>query len=112
MGFIMEKEQSYKNAAINYENAWKFTNESNPAIGMLGKKITVYVGKSDNYLAINLLFISKKPINCKIVDKNYTHVYFYIQQGDGICVINLIFNFNVFFVSNYKYYPVIEIKHK
>lgn len=33
MGFIMEKEQSYKDAALNYENAWKFTNESNPAIG-------------------------------------------------------------------------------
>ncbi len=33
MGFIMEKEQSYKDAAFNYENAWKNSNESNPAIG-------------------------------------------------------------------------------
>merc|ERR1719378_1938513 len=33
LGFIMEKEQSYKDAAMNYEKAWKFTNESSPAIG-------------------------------------------------------------------------------
>ena len=29
----MEKEQAYKDAAFNYENAWKYSNESNPAIG-------------------------------------------------------------------------------
>ena len=29
----MEKEQSYKDAAYHYENAWKNSNESNPAIG-------------------------------------------------------------------------------
>jgi len=33
MGFIMEKEQSYKDAAFNYENAWSNANEANPAIG-------------------------------------------------------------------------------
>jgi tetratricopeptide repeat protein 21B len=32
-GFIMEKEQSYKDAAHNYEMAWKFTNTNNPVIG-------------------------------------------------------------------------------
>jgi tetratricopeptide repeat protein 21B len=32
-GFIMEKEQSYKDAAHNYEMAWKFTNSNNPVIG-------------------------------------------------------------------------------
>ncbi|KAL8568907.1 Tetratricopeptide repeat protein 21B [Nucella lapillus] len=32
-GFIMEKEQSYKDAAINYENAWRFGNKHNPVIG-------------------------------------------------------------------------------
>ena len=31
----MEKEQSYKDAAINYENAWKYGNKNNPVIGML-----------------------------------------------------------------------------
>ncbi len=29
----MEKEQSYKDAADNYEVAWKMENESNVAIG-------------------------------------------------------------------------------
>eukprot|EP00002_Diphylleia_rotans_P017871 TRINITY_DN3468_c0_g1_i2.p1 TRINITY_DN3468_c0_g1~~TRINITY_DN3468_c0_g1_i2.p1 ORF type:complete len:725 (-),score=154.22 TRINITY_DN3468_c0_g1_i2:184-2358(-) len=33
LGFIMEKEQSYKDAADNYELAWKFCNKTNPAIG-------------------------------------------------------------------------------
>uniref|UniRef100_S4RS46 Tetratricopeptide repeat domain 21B n=1 Tax=Petromyzon marinus TaxID=7757 RepID=S4RS46_PETMA len=33
MGFIMEKEQSYKDAALNYELAWKYTSQSNPTIG-------------------------------------------------------------------------------
>ena len=33
MGFIMEKEQSYKDAAGNYELAWKYGNKSNPNIG-------------------------------------------------------------------------------
>ena len=34
-GFIMEKEQSYKDAAISYENAWRFGNKNNPVIGKL-----------------------------------------------------------------------------
>ncbi|XP_039093106.1 tetratricopeptide repeat protein 21A isoform X1 [Hyaena hyaena] len=33
MGFIMEKEQSYKDAAANYELAWKYSHQANPAIG-------------------------------------------------------------------------------
>ncbi|XP_074652535.1 tetratricopeptide repeat protein 21B-like [Tubulanus polymorphus] len=33
MGFVMEKEQSYKDAAKNYEMAWKYGNKNNPAIG-------------------------------------------------------------------------------
>ncbi|KAL3836422.1 hypothetical protein ACJMK2_021855 [Sinanodonta woodiana] len=33
MGFVMEKEQSYKDAAINYEMAWKYGNKNNPVIG-------------------------------------------------------------------------------
>ena len=35
LGFIMEKEQAYADAAINYELAWKLTNCSNPALGKL-----------------------------------------------------------------------------
>ncbi|KAJ3117392.1 Tetratricopeptide repeat protein 21B [Phlyctochytrium bullatum] len=33
LGFIMEKEASYKDAAENYENSWKLERESNPSIG-------------------------------------------------------------------------------
>uniref|UniRef100_A0A663ESB3 Tetratricopeptide repeat protein 21B n=1 Tax=Aquila chrysaetos chrysaetos TaxID=223781 RepID=A0A663ESB3_AQUCH len=34
MGYIMEKEQAYKDAALNYEMAWKYGNQMNPTIGM------------------------------------------------------------------------------
>lgn len=37
MGFIMEKEQAYKDAATNYELAWKYSNQANPAVGELRK---------------------------------------------------------------------------
>lgn len=33
MGYIMEKESSYANAAEFYENAWGFSTESDPAVG-------------------------------------------------------------------------------
>ncbi|KAK2186994.1 hypothetical protein NP493_181g04009 [Ridgeia piscesae] len=33
MGYIMEKEQSYKDAAMNYEMAWKYNKKNNPTIG-------------------------------------------------------------------------------
>ncbi|XP_043931290.1 tetratricopeptide repeat protein 21B [Protopterus annectens] len=33
MGYIMEKEQGYRDAALNYEMAWKFGNQTNPTIG-------------------------------------------------------------------------------
>uniref|UniRef100_A0A2K6ETV2 Tetratricopeptide repeat domain 21B n=1 Tax=Propithecus coquereli TaxID=379532 RepID=A0A2K6ETV2_PROCO len=33
MGYIMEKEQAYTDAALNYEMAWKHGNQMNPAVG-------------------------------------------------------------------------------
>ncbi|KAI2804077.1 Tetratricopeptide repeat protein 21B [Blomia tropicalis] len=33
IGYIMEKEQSYRDAAANYELAWHYSNDSNPVIG-------------------------------------------------------------------------------
>uniref|UniRef100_A0A8C0VTI5 Tetratricopeptide repeat domain 21B n=1 Tax=Castor canadensis TaxID=51338 RepID=A0A8C0VTI5_CASCN len=33
MGYIMEKEQAYTDAAFNYEMAWKHGNQTNPAVG-------------------------------------------------------------------------------
>ncbi|KAJ8012813.1 hypothetical protein DPEC_G00046770 [Dallia pectoralis] len=33
MGYIMEKEQAFRDASLNYEMAWKYGNETNPTIG-------------------------------------------------------------------------------
>ena len=33
MGYIMEKEQTHRDAFKNYELAWKYGNQSNPNIG-------------------------------------------------------------------------------
>ncbi|KAM5158028.1 tetratricopeptide repeat protein 21A [Mantella aurantiaca] len=33
LGFIMEKEQSYKDAAVNYTLAWNYSSQSSPAVG-------------------------------------------------------------------------------
>ncbi|KAJ4933159.1 hypothetical protein JOQ06_029994 [Pogonophryne albipinna] len=33
LGYIMEKEQSFRDAALNYELAWKYGNRTNPTIG-------------------------------------------------------------------------------
>ncbi|CAG7836405.1 unnamed protein product [Allacma fusca] len=63
LGFIMEKEQAYADAAINYEQAWKLTNCSNPSLGyklgfnyLKAKRYTdaidvchVVLGKHPNY---------------------------------------------------------------
>uniref|UniRef100_A0A673NGC3 Tetratricopeptide repeat protein 21B-like n=1 Tax=Sinocyclocheilus rhinocerous TaxID=307959 RepID=A0A673NGC3_9TELE len=35
MGYIMEKEQSFRDAALNYEMAWKYSNQTNPTIGKI-----------------------------------------------------------------------------
>ena len=48
MGFIMEKESSYKDAAQHYEMAWKFSNKANPS-GLLYKlfhQLFVYIYKN------------------------------------------------------------------
>lgn len=47
MGFIMEKETSYKDAAINYESAWKLQQETNPSIGF---KLAFNYLKSRRYI--------------------------------------------------------------
>jgi len=52
MGFIMEKEASYVDAAYHYENAWKLVRESNPAIGF---KLAFNYMKANKYVdAINI----------------------------------------------------------
>eukprot|EP01137_Pigoraptor_chileana_P035464 Opistho-2@29514 len=47
MGYIMEKEQSYRDASDHYENAWKFSSESNPAVGF---KLAFNYLKAKRYL--------------------------------------------------------------
>lgn len=37
LGHVMEKEQSYADAATNYEQAWKYSHENNPNIGKKNK---------------------------------------------------------------------------
>lgn len=33
LGYIAEKEQSYREAAVQFENAWRMTNQRNPTVG-------------------------------------------------------------------------------
>ena len=43
LGFIMEKEQSYHDAAQNYEKSWKYGNQANPSIGKCHhEQVSVY----------------------------------------------------------------------
>uniref|UniRef100_A0A803TSB4 Tetratricopeptide repeat domain 21B n=1 Tax=Anolis carolinensis TaxID=28377 RepID=A0A803TSB4_ANOCA len=52
MGYIMEKEQAYKDAAANYEMAWKYGNQTNPTIGF---KLAFNYLKAKRYIdAINV----------------------------------------------------------
>uniref|UniRef100_A0A674KDX6 Tetratricopeptide repeat domain 21B n=1 Tax=Terrapene triunguis TaxID=2587831 RepID=A0A674KDX6_9SAUR len=46
MGYIMEKEQAYKDAAVNYEMAWKYGNQTNPTIGMFTQPIFLSCGNT------------------------------------------------------------------
>ena len=58
MGFIMEKESSYKDAAQHYEMAWKFSNKANPS-GLLYNffhQLFVYIYILKQFLFFLLLF--------------------------------------------------------
>ncbi|XP_066900631.1 tetratricopeptide repeat protein 21A isoform X5 [Kogia breviceps] len=46
MGFIMEREQSYKDAATNYELAWKYSHHANPASGKAARQVRMGAGGS------------------------------------------------------------------
>jgi tetratricopeptide repeat protein 21B len=55
MGYIMEKEQSYKDATQNYESAWKYGNKNNPVIGMFN-----YIGvKNSSHNKTEILLNNK-----------------------------------------------------
>ncbi|XP_068223465.1 tetratricopeptide repeat protein 21B-like [Palaemon carinicauda] len=74
MGFIMEKEQSYRDAAYNYEQAWKFSGNTNP---MIGYKLAFNYMKARRFVdAIDVchVVLSKHPdyprIRKDILDKS------------------------------------------
>lgn len=45
LGYIMEKEQAFCDAAVKYELAWKYGNRTNPTIGTLTKITRPVVSK-------------------------------------------------------------------
>lgn len=51
MGYIMEKEQTYTDAALNYEMAWKYGNRTNPAVGEFNRWDTRFSQESWDLLA-------------------------------------------------------------
>ncbi|KAK5649373.1 hypothetical protein RI129_000402 [Pyrocoelia pectoralis] len=78
LGFIAEKEQSYKDACNNYDNAWKFCGRSNPSTGY---KLAFNFMKSKRYAeAIDtcqqvLKFHPDYPrIRRDILDRSLTHL--------------------------------------
>ena len=65
-GFIMEKEQSYKDAAINYENAWRYGNKNNPVIGwfffLLLPPVQLWIPNYQCYVLLAKTFHNQKNI--------------------------------------------------
>ncbi|CAD5116982.1 DgyrCDS5817 [Dimorphilus gyrociliatus] len=60
LGHVMEKEQSYEDAANNYEQAWKYSHENNPNIGF---KLAFNYLKSKRY-------VGAIDVCQKVIDKN------------------------------------------
>lgn len=65
MGFIMEKEQSYRDAAYNYEQAWKFSGNTNPMIG-------------EKWFTGNISFVTFMALY-RIRSSSYTYTDIYIM---------------------------------
>lgn len=78
LGMILEKEQAFKEAAVNYENAWNITNRSNNDIGL---KLAHNYLKSKQYtqaIDVSQAVLSKYPdhprIRKDILDKAISHL--------------------------------------
>lgn len=56
----MEKEQAFRDAALNYELAWKYGNRTNPTIGMSTKVLFIRIKKLRElqFLHVMSVFIS------------------------------------------------------
>ena len=66
LGYIMEKEQSFREAAGHFENAWKMTDQSN---GMVGYKLALSYLKAKQYtdaIDISQSVLTKYPNHPRI----------------------------------------------
>jgi len=64
LGHIMEKEQLFKEAANNYEQAWKYGNKSNPNIGNWTICIELLIKGN-----LNLSYLFSKFAEVKLIGK-------------------------------------------
>ncbi|KAB0800201.1 hypothetical protein PPYR_05941 [Photinus pyralis] len=78
LGFIAEKEQSYKDACNYYDNAWKYSGRANPSIGyklafnfMKSKRYAEAIDTSQQVLKIHPDY---PRIRKDILDKSLTHL--------------------------------------
>ena len=78
LGYILEKEQSFKEAALHFESAWKLTNKSNGAVGY---KLSLSYLKAKQYtdaIDISQAVLAKHPdhprIRKDILDKALNHL--------------------------------------
>ena len=78
LGMILEKEQAFKEAAVNYENAWDITNRSNNEVGF---KLAHNYLKSKQYtqaIDVSQAILGKYPdhprIRKDILDKAISHL--------------------------------------
>ena len=86
LGFIMEKEQAYQDAAKNYENAWKFGTQNNPGIGeiyvKLCMKISIFYLELSPELTSPYISTSVCPLICpkeeKILFKKLRNIFCWI----------------------------------
>ena len=65
MGFIMEKESSYKDAAQHYEMAWKFSNKANPS-GLLSLEMYEEFSNPLEILAWDGSLLDNAPRRCTL----------------------------------------------
>lgn len=75
MGYIMEKEQSFRDAANCYESAWKQT--QNPSIGLYRHRYMWTSNNNDNCSSMKQTRSAAKAHNILSIDK---HIYIYMNR--------------------------------
>jgi len=90
MGYIMEKEQAYTDAALNYEMAWKHGNQTNPTVGY---KLAFNYLKAKRYVdAIDICHQVTLQFRCLKTFQLHdflllVHLKMYMNRGRGCCVL-------------------------